>query len=324
MNITLNETEADERWCTTPFTTRTLKLTDSGKTVLFLFDIGILCTNLSFSLFGIWAVRSSRKFKVKPPLLLIFNLFANDIVFTVTAQSFYALKLFVPGLRCYYDLVFSFVNTWLSNASLTMVMGIALVRWMNTKYLFRTAKILTVTRAKCSIFLALTIALFLSSTILIGSIFNVYYLIQFPSSLSDVIVPIAIPYIYYRAMKISKTRRHASTIQYRSLTVETLRRCSFLTMVTFLPARILFFGSSTYKMINLKIYENPSERGFQLVHSVCYLIFCLSPVGNSLAYFLNNQGARRFMYDLKTRYAPRILYPSNSTIGPQLDDGDLE
>ena len=292
-----------DRWCITPFATRTRRLKDASETFLINLDILILIFDIFFSSLGMYLLKTTRNFKRKYCLWLLYHLYLNDIIFAVTTQTLYAIKLFKPELPCIYDILWSFVTLTIANASLSLVVAVAIIRLISTKYSLHITTILSKIKSRIILFLAYFIGFSINILMTVGAIINDVYLIHLPAVLTDILFPIAIPLIYLRAVQISRKRRESSYFKsQRSLVEAALRRGMYATILTYLPVRLPYFISSTYKMVYTIEFENDSNYALQLVHSSCFLIFCLTPVGNVVLYFMSDRRARRRIVAYLTYY----------------------
>ena len=261
----------------------------------------ILVLNVLFS-FGVIKMISISITRLhrKPCMWLIFHLVINDLVFTVIAQSVYAAKLLVPNLKCSFDLVAMFITQSLSNTSIALIVVISFLRYMSTKHLLSMQIILTLPRAKYMLAGAFTYGVCFSSVLLFGSIIDNAILINLPPCLTDIIVPVIIPIIYNRALLVTRSRRTTVYAKGRiSFAEDILRQVTVYTLATYLPFRLCFFVTSTFKMIYTVELDNNSTYLLQFLHSVSYLILCMTPIGNSILYILSDRRARRTVIEWK-------------------------
>ena len=292
---TSNATVAEnERWCTTPFATRTIRLKTLDHYFFVTFDLLAFFTNIAFACLTIHILKSTHRLRTKRCLWLIYHRSVNDIIFTIITQTLYMIKLLTPELRCYYDLVFTSISLSLADTSLFLEFSISLVRFYSTKTLMKLNYVLTRKRAWYVVCAAFTFAAIITLLNLLGSYVDNVFLIHLPTAISCIVIPVTIPIIYQKAANVARRRRLTSYFHKNKSFVErTLHRAMFITLMTYIPFRWPFFVSSLFKMIYLNELDYDSSRRLQFIHSMCFLLFCLGPVGNAMLYFLSDKRARR-------------------------------
>ncbi|XP_066932451.1 uncharacterized protein [Clytia hemisphaerica] len=307
-SYTQNMEITPDRWCTTPFFTRTRRLGELDQSLFLLADLIILALNLLFACSVLKIIKSTiTRIQRKPCMWLLYHLAFNDIIFTIVAQSSYAAKLMLPRLNCSFDLTAMFFSQSLSNTSIALIVEVSILRYLSTKHLLSMSLILTLKRAKILLMVAICYGVAFSGLLLWGSIIDNLVVINLPPCLTDICVPIIIPMFYNRAMVIAQGRRGTIYEKGRiSLAENTLRKVTIYTLMTYVPFRLCFFVTSTFKMVYTVELENNSTYLLQFFHSASYLILCMTPVGNSILYILSDRRARRIVNTWK-RYLKSFL-----------------
>ena len=285
--------DINKRWCTTSFSTATLHLSFIDELFFVMSDMFVLIANIIFSTAAIHILKTTKHFRRKRCLWLMYHLYLNDIIFTVVSQALYLFKVVTPGLECIYDLIFWFTSSLLANTSLALIVVVSSLRFMCTKYLVRMQMMLNKRRSWYLLICSFLFGVLITFIGILGASFNSVTLIHLPASISDILVPLVIPIIYGKATAIAKQRRISSYfLERRGETEIILRRGMFVTLAVYLPFRLPFFLISTYKMLYTVHLDYVSNRQLQFTHSACFLIYCMAPVGNSLLYFLSDRRAR--------------------------------
>lgn len=300
-NQTLNLEVTPDRWCTTPFFTRTRRMEVIDQVMFMCADLLVLIFNLIFCFSVLKIMKLSiERLNNKPCMWLIFHLTINDIIFTSISQVMYGAKLILPNLKCSFDLVAMFLSQALSHSSIALIVQISFMRYLSTKHLLSMRLILTLRRAKFMLAGAFLYGISVSSTLLIGSIVDNVVIINLPPCLTDIIVPIIIPIIYSRALKVARSRRSTVYDKGRLAYTDTiLKQVAIYTLVTYVPFRLCFFGASTFKMMYTIELENNSTHLLQIFHSLSFLILCMTPIGNSILYIVSDRRARNIVYRWK-------------------------
>lgn len=288
--------------CATPFTTGKLQISAGQKEFIVFLDFGILAITLCASSVSIHALHVSQQTKKKPSINLLFYSCLSDVIFAISAQTLFSVKIFHPEYPCSYDLMVEVVSNVFGDLSLLIVILVALSRYVHTQHMIRVKQMITHARVHVAVGCAFCFSCVLSSVQIFAEAYmdvNVHLQIEIIQTAYGVGLLVLVVMIYRRSEIIANRRIDATkgndTLHFTSFSAKVLRKIMLSTLCTLLPLRIPFFCTTVMKAVLWDKNRVPLSRWMQFFHLLSYLIYCSSAGANAMIFIFNNKSANKIM-----------------------------